>query len=204
MFRRITFSITIAIVVLCILSIVTATAQTGKLRISGDNSWVGFVNGEQVAEGSDWQRPTVSDFSLKDGVAVIAVYVHDAEPGASGAGGALVDVILDDGSYFGSDETWKADAGTPLAERNDGWEQIGFDDSNWEDANQMDQFGAGIWSFGADIMRETLHDPDCTAYWVWAGPNDAADDIYLRFTIGKTTAVHSKGKLSTTWGRLKQ
>lgn len=203
MLRRIIFSIITTIVVCGILSVFTVMAQTGQLRISGDNSWVGFVNGEQVAEGSDWQRPTVSDFSLKDGVAVIAVYVHDAEPGASGAGGALVDVILDDGSYFGSDETWKADAGTPLADRNDGWEQISFDDSGWDNATQMDQFGAGIWGFGADIMRETLHDPDCTAYWIWAGPNDGEDDIYLRYTIGKTTPVHSKGKLTTTWGEIK-
>jgi hypothetical protein len=36
---------------------------------------------------------------------VIAVYVHDAEPGNAGRGGALVDVILDDGTYFGSDKT---------------------------------------------------------------------------------------------------
>jgi hypothetical protein len=204
MFRGVTVSITITtIAVLCLLSVVIAMAQSGTLRISGDNSWVGFVNGEQVAEGSDWQQPTVSEFSLINGGAVIAVYVHDAEPGASGAGGALVDVILDDGRYFASDETWKADAGSPLADRNDGWEQPGFDDSSWENANQMDQFGSGIWGFGADTMRQVLHDPDCLAYWVWAGPNDGADDIYLRFTIGTLTAVNSKGKLSTTWAKIR-
>jgi hypothetical protein len=203
MFRSITVAITITVVVFCSWSVVTVIAHSGTLRISGDNSWVGFVNGEPVAEGSDWQRPTVSDFSLKDGVAVIAVYVHDAEPGASGAGGALVDVILDDGSYFASDETWKAEAGTPLAERNDG-EQIAFDDSGWDNATQMAQFGAGIWGFGADTMRQTLHDPDCLAYWVWAGPNDGADDIYLRYTIGSPTAVHSRGKLTTTWANVRR
>jgi hypothetical protein len=203
MLRRITFSITIITFVFCLLSVFTVMAQTGQLRISGDNSWVGFVNGEQVAEGSDWQVPTVSEFSLISGAAVIAVYVHDAEPGASGAGGALVDVVLDDGRYFGSDETWKADAGTPLADRNDGWEQISFDDSGWDNATQMDQFGAGIWGFGADTMRQILHDPDCTAYWVWAGPNDGADDIYLRFTIGSPTAVNSMDKLTTTWANIR-
>ena len=43
---------------------------------------------------------------------VIAVYVHDAEPGKAGRGGALIDVILDDGTYFGSDKTWKANVGS--------------------------------------------------------------------------------------------
>jgi hypothetical protein len=194
---------TITVVILCLLSVATAMAQTGKLRVSGDNSWVAFINGEKVAEGSDWQVPTVSEFSLINGAAVIAVYVHDAEPGASGAGGALVDVALDDGRYFGSDENWKADAGAPLADRNDGWEQLGFDDSNWDNATQMDQFGSGIWGFGAATMRQVLHDPDCTAYWAWAGPSDGADDIYLRFTIGNLTAVNSKGKLSTTWAKIR-
>jgi len=203
MLRRITFSTVVMVVVLCILSASIAVAQKGKLRISGDNSWIGFVNGEKVAEGADWQAPSVSEFTLKDGSAVIAVYVHDAEPGASGRGGALVDVVLDDGRYFGSDENWKANAGPPIADRKDGWEKPGFDDSKWEKATQMDQFGSGIWGFGADTMRKILKDPDCIAYWVWAGPNDVADDIYLRLTIGKPTAVHSIGKLAVTWGNMK-
>lgn len=192
----------ITVIATFILSSTFATALNGVLRISGDNSWVGFVNGEQVAEGADWQVPTVSDFSM-DGYAVIAVYVHDAEPGASGVGGALVDVVLDDGRYFGSDETWKADAGSPIEDRNDGWETVDFDDSGWENAHQMDQFGGGVWGFGADKMREVLKDPDCTAYWVWAGPNDVADDIYLRLTIGKVTAVAPRSKLAFIWGTLK-
>jgi hypothetical protein len=170
--------------------------------VSGDNSWTVFVNGEKVAEGADWQVPSVSDFSM-DGYAVIAVYVHDAEPGAAGVGGALADVVLEDGRYFGSDETWKADAGSPLEERNDGWEQPDFDDSSWENAHQMDQFGGGVWGFGADTMSQVLHDPDCTAYWVWAGPNDAADDIYLRLTIGQLTPVEFKNKLAIRWADLK-
>ena len=203
MLRKSILSTVVTVAVLCILASSIALAQKGTLRISGDNSWVGFVNGEKVAEGANWQVASVSEFTMKDGIAVIAVYVHDAEPGASGAGGALVDVILDDGSYFGSDETWKADAGPPIADRSDGWELPDFDDSGWEQANQMDQFGEGIWGFGADTMREVLKDPDCTAYWVWAGPNDEADEIYLRFTIGELTAVDSMGKLAITWGNLK-
>ena len=176
-----------------------------KLRINGDNSWVGFINGEQVAEGDNWQVATVTEFEMPDGYAIIGVYVHDAEPGSSGRGGALFDVILDDGKYIPSDETWKADAGPLLAERNDGWETIDFDDSGWENATQLDQFGSGIWGGGATTMRETLNNPDSTAYWVWAGPNDVEDDVYFRKIVGELppTPVQPQGKVTTTWGSLK-
>ncbi|MBD3182922.1 hypothetical protein GF312_11565 [Candidatus Poribacteria bacterium] len=71
----------------------------------------------------------------------------------------------------------------------------------------MDQFGVGVWGFGAATMQTNgLQDPDCTAFWVWAGPNDAANDIYLRFTIPGTavTPVKSAGKLAVSWGSLKK
>ncbi len=191
--------------VLILLTICFSASAANRLRVSGDNAWVAFVNGKKVGEGNDWQAVGEYTFDLIGGGAVIAIYVHDAEPGASGRGGALADVVLDDGRYFGSDKTWKANAGKPIAERKDGWERIDYDDSKWEPATQMDKFGSGIWGFGADIMRKVLKNPDCNAYWVWAGPNDVADDIYLRFTIPGTqlTPVKSAGKATTFWGSLK-
>lgn len=195
----------LALFVFVLLSASSDVFAANKLRISGDNAWVGFVNGEKVAEGNDWQVPSVTEFKLlPSGGAVIAVYVHDAEPGAAGRGGALADIVLDGGGYFGSDKTWKAQAGKPIAERKDGWERVSFDDSKWDSANQMDQFGAGIWGFGAPKMREKLKDPDSKAYWVWAGPNDVADDIYLRFKLPGTVGVEPSGKLATTWANFKQ
>lgn len=196
-------SIVLGLAILFSLGMCLSDVAANRLRVSGDNSWVAFVNGEQVGEGNDWQAVGDYEFDLVDGGAVIAIYVHDAEPGAAGVGGALADIVLDDGQYFGSDATWKADAGVPIADRNDGWEQPNFDDSGWEAAEQMDQFGAGVWGFGADTMRGVLNNPDCTAYWVWAGPNDGADDIYLRFTIPGTSAVEPVEKAATTWGSIK-
>ncbi len=187
-----------------VLSLVASNIRAATLRINGDNSWVGFINGEQVAEGDNWQEASVTEFDMPDGYAVIGVYVHDAEPGDTGRGGALFDVILDDDTYIPSDETWKANAGPPLAERTDGWEQPDFDDSGWDSATQLDRFGEGIWGFGADTMRQILKDPDSTAYWVWAGPNDVEDDVYFRKTVGTlTTPVEPSGKVTTTWGALK-
>ena len=182
-----------------------AVPKNGTVRVSGDNTWVVFVNGEEVAASGNWQAPTVSDFKLKNGSAVIAVYVHDAEPGAAGRGGFLADIILDaKPDYIGTGEDgWRCDTGDPIEKRKDGWEEVNFDDSKWEDELEIyEKFGAGIWGFGAPQMRQILKDPDCEANWVWCGPNDAEDDIYFRYTIG-TLPVEPQDKLATTWARIK-
>ena len=182
-----------------------AAARKGSVRVSGDNSWVVFVDGEEVARSDNWQVPTVSEFTLTSGYALIAIYVHDAEPGASGKGGFLADIILDDKpNYIGTgEEGWRCQAGKPLADRNDGWEKMNYDDSDWEDELQVyEKFGAGIWGFGADTMRAVLNDPDCEANWVWCGPNDGEDDVYFRYTIGQLP-VEPKGKVTTSWARIK-
>ena len=195
----------VPVILVLAFALIVPNVWSATLRINGDNSWVGFVNGEEVADGNNWQEASITEFDMPDGYAVIAIYVHDAEPGAAGRGGALFDVILDDDTYIPSDDTWLADAGAPIAERDDGWEEPDFDDSGWDNATQLDQFGGGIWGFGAATMRQTLKDPDSTAYWVWAGPNDVEDDVYFRKTVGTlpTTPVEPDGKVTTTWGSLK-
>ena len=184
---------------------VDAAPTKGTLRVSGDNTWVAFIDGEEVAASGNWQQPTVSEFTLDKGFAQVAVYVHDAEPGAAGRGGFLADIILNDKpDYIGTgEEGWRCDTGKPIGDRKDGWEEIDFDDSKWEDELEIyEQFGAGIWGFGAPQMRAILKDPDCEAHWVWCGPNDAEDDIYFRYTIG-SLSVEPEDKLATTWGALK-
>lgn len=190
---------------LILLQIADAAPTKGTVRVSGDNTWVVFVNGEEVARNGNWQAPTVSEFTLDSGYALIAVYVHDAEPGAQGRGGFLADIILNDKpNYIGTGEDgWRCQAGSPIADRKDGWEQINFDDSDWEDELQIyEKFGGGIWAGGTGTMRNVLKDPDCEANWVWCGPNDGEDDIYFRYTIGQLP-VEPKGKVTTSWANIK-
>ncbi len=116
-----------------------------------------------------------------------------------------MDSLLDDKpDYIGTGEDgWRCQAGKPIADRNDGWEEVGFDDSDWETELQIyDKFGGGIWDGGAADMRNLFGDPECTANWVWCGPNDVEDDIYFRYTIGQLP-VEPSGKITTTWGALK-
>ena len=97
---------------------------------------------------------------------------------------------------------WKCDVGKPINNCKDGWVKPNFDDGKRKELQLYEKFGGSIWGFGAAKMREILKDPDSKAYWVWAGPNDVKDDIYLRFTIkiGTDTSVKPAGKLATTWG----
>ncbi len=177
--------------------------KKGVLRVSGDNSWVAYVNGKEVGRGADWQQVGVYEFELKDGFAVIAVYVHDAEPGAAGRGGFLCDIILDNGTYIGTgDPGWKASSDNAYL-KNDKWTLPDFDDSKWSEPQLYEKFGGGIWGFGAGVMRQFLKDPDCKASWIWAGPNDVADDVFFRYTIGQKLAVEPYRSFTATWGRIK-
>lgn len=205
--NRSMFCLTLLLMLTGIVFIHTTNAvpKKGTLRVSGDNTWIAYVNGEEVANHVHWNQPTVSDFELDDGFAVIAVYVHDAEPGAQGRGGFLADIVLDDKpNYIGTGEDgWRCQAGKPIAQRNDGWEKPDFDDSDWETKLETyEKFGGGIWGGGANDMRALFGDPECTANWVWCGPNDVEDDIYFRYTIGQLP-VEPSGKITTTWGALK-
>jgi hypothetical protein len=191
----------VMVVVIC--TGVGVNAFAAKLRVSGDNEWVVYVNGEKKDTSNNWQVPTVTTFS---GASVtLGIYVHDAEPGAAGRGGFLADIILDNGTYIGTaDKGWKGNAGAKLADRKDGWEKPGFNDSSWVALTIMDAFGAGIWGFGAPEMRKVLNNPDCTSNWAWVGPNDKEDDVYFRYVIGSpATAVEPRNRLAVEWARLK-
>ena len=187
--------------------LISFSAHSAAVRVSGDNAWQVFHNGEMIAQGDNWQVPTVTEFQLDNrGYALIAIYVHDAEPGDAGKGGFLADIILDDGEYLSTnadDPRWKCDSGDVIASRDDGWETAGFDDSEWMELTYYEQFGGGIWGFGADAMRNHLNDPDCEAYWAWCGPNDGADDVYFRYVIGELD-VKPAGRLAASWGEIKQ
>jgi|TARA_B100000315_G_scaffold123958_1_gene113945 hypothetical protein len=178
-------------------------AMAGVVRVNGDNSWSVFVNGALADEGADWQVATISQFD-EGGAATLAIHVHDAEPGAAGVGGMLADVVLDDGTYIDTqDPRWLCDAGPVLADRSDGWETPGFDDSSWSAPDTFDQFGGGVWGFGAATMAATLNNPDSASYWSWCGPNDVEDEVYFRIVIGGGTAVDPAGKAATRWASIK-
>ena len=193
------------VVVAAMVATLAPAAMAGVVRVNGDNSWSVFVDGALLDEGSDWQAPSLTAFA-EGGATTIAIHVHDAEPGAAGVGGFLADVVLGDGTYIDTqDPRWSCDAGILLADRNDGWEQPGFDDSGWSELTILDQFGSGVWGGGTAAIAAALGSPDSTSYWSWSGPNDVEDEIFFRIVVGDDgTAVEPAGKAATRWASLKQ
>lgn len=203
--RRVVLCVILLLVMFSVFQVWAAEPKKGVLRMSGDNTWEAYANGEKIGEGNNWQAVGAYEFDLKNGSAVIAIHVHDAEPGAAGVGGMLADVVLDDDTYFGTgieEDEWKASADDSFLD-DDEWIEPNFDDGNWEEPVVYDLFGGGVWGGGAGAMRAVFQDPDCTAFWVWAGPNDVADEVFFRFTIGENLAVEPQSKAATTWGQIK-
>jgi hypothetical protein len=179
-------------------------AMAGVVRVNGDNVWSVFINGTLMDEGDNWQAPTITSFD-EGGAATIAIYVHDAEPGAAGVGGFLADVVLDDGTYITTeDPRWSCDAGLVLADRSDGWEASGFNDSSWSALTMLDQFGSGVWGGGTAAIADALGAPESTSFWSWCGPNDVEDELYFRIVVGDDgTAVDARSKAAVTWAGIK-
>ena len=187
--------------------VVTAqVASAATVRVSGDNVWKVFHDGELIAEAGNWQAPTVTEFDVDNaGRALIAIYVHDAEPGAAGVGGMLADIILDDGTYIPTSEDepgWVCDHGDPIDDRNDDWETVAFDDSEWIPLSFFDKFPGGVWGGGAAVMTAAFGDPEVDAYWSWCLSNAETDEVYFHYRIG-SLAVEANGKGATKWAALK-
>ncbi len=208
--RKIIIYVFAFLVVLTSSSLFAAEPTKGLLRMSGDNTWEAYIDGEKVGQGADWQAIGKYEFKIKGGSFTVAVYVHDAEPGASGRGGFLADIILDNKVYIATGDkdksgiqTWKCSDDKEYLKKRD-WIQPNFDDSKWMEPTLYEQFGGGIWGFGAGAMKANgMQDPECKAFWCWAGPNDIADDVFFRYTFGSKLAVDSGGKSATAWGNIK-
>ena len=40
-----------------LIQMTNAEPKKGTLRVSGDNTWTAFINGEEVAQSGNWQAP---------------------------------------------------------------------------------------------------------------------------------------------------
>jgi len=208
--KKLVICASIFFIVIITAQVFAADPTKGTLRMSGDNTWEAYIDGEKAGEGVDWQRVGLYEFTIKGGSFTVAVHIHDAEPGASGVGGFLADIVLDNKVYIATGDkdntkvqTWKCSDDIGYMKNKD-WINPKFDDNKWMEPTLYEQFGAGVWGFGAGAMKASgLQDPDCKAFWCWAGPNNVADEVFFRYSFGNKLAVESGGKLTTTWASIK-
>jgi YVTN family beta-propeller protein len=130
-----------------------------SLRINTDNSYVAYVNGNQVTSGNDWTTSQYADITNDLNPVgqpnVIAVAATNA--GVSPAG--MIAAIQFDGTspqQLVTDTSWKAwpssAASSPVSSTPpaSNWNTVGYDDSAWEDAFLTGPYGTAPWNTLSD------------------------------------------------------
>ncbi len=112
--------------------------------IGADNSADVYVNGENIASGSDAALPEVKDVTLltREGENLIAVRASHGRAGrpAGLIGAVRVEFASGQPFVFVSSNLWLASA-----KAEPGWEKPGYLDSTWQAANDLGGYGMAPW-----------------------------------------------------------
>ncbi len=132
--------------------------EHASLRITADDRYIVWLNGEEVGSGADWNQhnayPALERL-LKPGRNVIAVHaenVHsDVTKNPAGLIAAL-DAQLHDGTSLKlvSDASWRV-----AQEEAKGWRTAEFDDAKWSPAKVLAPFGGGPWAGSPPTAAKT-------------------------------------------------
>ena len=125
----------------------TSSVTTAELVITADNLWLAHVNGSPATNGemdpNAWQRARRIDVTklLREGRNVVGIEAVNTAPGPAGLL-ACLQVQLADGTTV----TWHTSDTSKCSNREQAdWTQPGFDDSNWQAAHQVGDFGMAPW-----------------------------------------------------------
>jgi uncharacterized membrane protein/mono/diheme cytochrome c family protein len=130
--------------------------ENAKVLISVDHSYSLYINGDQIAEGSDWQKVAklnVAEF-LKTGKNTIAIEGVNEGTIANPAGvlfSMKVEYEKGDEIKIDSDRSWKSTADSP----DDGWTTGDYNDASWE---QVRNYGTANWGNLIDFKFEDKKD----------------------------------------------
>ncbi|HLT50709.1 MAG TPA: DUF1549 domain-containing protein, partial [Arenibacter sp.] len=119
------------------------TVKKAELLISVDHSYVFYLNGNKVVEGTDWRKVGKLDVAqfLVPGDNQIAIEAVNEGEIANPAGILFaMKVTYDDNTevMIRSDESWKS---TDMPQQA-GWEQLAFQDDTWDKTRN---YGADYW-----------------------------------------------------------
>jgi HEAT repeat protein len=124
-----------------------AKVKSAEIIITCDNLFVLYLNGQSVgesqADNSAWSKPKRWDVSsrLVPGRNVVAVQAVNTLPGPAGLIVKLIVTLADDRQVvLATNATWMA-SGT----QRPNWQDPEFDDSHWNDARVVGQFGDAPW-----------------------------------------------------------
>jgi len=119
------------------------TISQASIRLTADNAFVLYINGQRIGEGSDWEKPVSYDLTkvLAGGKNLLAIESSNMDGPFGLIGGMLA--TLDDGKTIEvhTDQTWM----TSLAFQK-GWESLDYECVNWKPAREIANAGDNPWS----------------------------------------------------------
>lgn len=146
----------------------TPVSPDQGLRITADDRYRVFLNGVEVASGTDWTRSRWVPLRLQPGdvLAVEAADVHDVAVG-------MMAEVRAHGRVYATGRDWKVSASPP-----DGWASADLDDSQWPAATEFGGYGASPWVLPVlDMPANTA------ARWIWSAPGLADRRVVFRYRV---------------------
>ena len=117
-----------------------------QFLLTADDWFILYVNGERVASSprvfEAWKEALLIDVdeALQPGVNTVAIEVTNDESAAGIIGRLRIEFMDGEPLDVPVDHTWKA-----AQERHNGWDQSGFNDSDWPYAIETATYGSGPW-----------------------------------------------------------
>ncbi len=116
--------------------------ESAEFEMSVDNAGIAYLNGERIAGSRDWQRPAFQDLSskLRQGPNVIAIRANN-QGGVAGLVARLKIKRREGPSpTIESNDNWLTSLTTE-----EGWMNLGFDDSKWSKSSIIAELGDQPW-----------------------------------------------------------
>jgi hypothetical protein len=128
-----------------------ATLSKADMMLSADNSFVLWVNGQEILQGANWQSPgTVSiKDALKKGSNVIAVAVNNSEASPAGL---IASILLTERN--GASRVCNTDGDWFAGESEaDGWRETAAHPAGWQAARVLGAVSMPPWGLDGTIAR---------------------------------------------------
>ncbi len=168
-------------------------SELGHWRGNFDNTGTFFVNGQQINDPSVTGWDVTNTFSFTepcDRPTVYAIHAEDyevSEQGNDGVGG-IVGSIQHCNEVIITNQAWKCvanDVANGYAVPAN-WNQVGYDDSNWEKAKNYGRansddnpWGEYTTTHGVPHVPHDAVSPN--ANWIWTSEATDHDDVYCRY-----------------------
>jgi hypothetical protein len=116
--------------------------KSAVLGIAADDRFIAYVNGHQVASGTDWHNPQRVEIAqwLQSGNNVLAIEAENLPAPSANPAGLICTLSIDGEKPIRSDDSWRANQSADPH-----WLDKGFDDSQWKPAKVLGVYGMNPW-----------------------------------------------------------